>query len=275
MPTIGENLEEWGQTYAWPHSGDEWSAAWGGPESQWRSCILPRIARFLPADSILEIAPGFGRWAQYLIPRCSDYIGVDLAERCVTSCINRFSGREGVRFAVNDGRSLPMVLDSSVDLLFSFDSLVHAEKDVISSYLTEFRRVLRNDGIGFIHHSNVGVYQASSTLRDVLARIGQVPPMPRTILRRVGLADWHQWRARSMTAELFFELSSDAGLVCIGQEIINWASPLLVDCISVVTQPGSIWERPNVRTTNRRFRVAASSSAAAAHVFLSMKVNQG
>jgi SAM-dependent methyltransferase len=271
MPTLGWNLEHWGRDYDWDRGGDEWSDPWGGPEAEWRSCILPRVSRFLPADSILEIAPGFGRWTQYLIPRCSSYIGVDLAERCVTSCTNRFSGHEAVRFAVNDGRSLPMVFDSSVDLVFSFDALVHAEEDVISSYLKEFRRVLRKDGIGFIHHSNVGAYQATSTFRDMLAHIGDAPRVPRTILRRVGLINWHQARARSMTAQRFFELSNDAGLACIGQEIVNWASPLLVDCISVVTQPGSMWERPNVRTANRHFRVAASSSAAAAHVFLSME----
>lgn len=33
-------------------------------------------------------------------------------------------------------------------------------------------RVLRKDGIGFIHHPNVGAYQATSTPRDTLAHIG-------------------------------------------------------------------------------------------------------
>lgn len=267
MPTIAWNLEKWDRTYDWAHGGEEWSATWGGTEAEWRSGILPRVCRFLPTGSILEIAPGFGRWTEHLIPNCSTYLGVDLAERCVTACADRFPNQESVRFAVNDGRSLPMVPDGSVDLVFSFDSLVHAEDDVIGTYLKEFRRVLSKNGVAFIHHSNLGIYRATSALRDLLCRIGDASrPVPRTVLEGWGLANWHVSRGRSMSAERFVKLSSDAGLVCISQEIINWASPLLIDCISVVTQPGSTWERPNVRTTNRHFRAAARSSAAAARV---------
>lgn len=281
MPTLEWNRDVWDRNYDWADGGDEWSAPWGGSEAEWRSCILPRVARFLSANSILEIAPGFGRWTEQLIPHCNTYLGVDLAERCVTACTDRFSGHEGVRFEVNDGQSLPMVPDGSVDLVFSFDSLVHVEDDVIDAYLKEFRRVLSKDGVAFIHHSNAAAYRAMSGLLDGLSQIGNVcgkavlmNTWGKTVLNRARLANWHQARGRSMTAERFAELSRDAGLVCIGQEIINWASPLLIDCISIVTQPGSTWERPNVCTTNRHFRAAARSSATSAQVFLSMEAKR-
>lgn len=267
MPTVAWNQEKWNQDYRWTDAGDEWSGVWGGPEAEWRSCIFPRIATFLPTGSLLELGPGFGRWTQYLLPTCTSYLGVDLADRCIAACEERFAGHEGVRFATNDGRSLPMVPDSSVDLVFSFDSLVHAEDDTIGAYLKEFHRVLSSDGIAFIHHSNIGVYHATATLRDLLARIGDPFPLPRAVLGRAGLANWHHYRGRSMTAACFLELSRKAGLACIGQEIVNWASPLLIDCISVVTRPGSKWERANIRVTNRHFRTAARSSDAAARVF--------
>ena len=50
---------------------------------------------------------------------------------------------------MNDGQSLPMVADSSIDLAFSFDSLVHVEDDVMPSYLDELARVLSEDGVAF------------------------------------------------------------------------------------------------------------------------------
>jgi hypothetical protein len=49
-----------------------------------------------------------------------------------------------------------MIADRSIDLALSFDSLVHAEADVLSSYLAQLATKLRSDGVAFIHHSNFG-----------------------------------------------------------------------------------------------------------------------
>jgi hypothetical protein len=46
-----------------------------------------------------------------------------------------------------------MIADGSIDLAFSFDSLVHAEADVLSFYLAQLATKLRSDGVAFIHHS--------------------------------------------------------------------------------------------------------------------------
>ena len=70
-----------------------------------------------------------------------------------------------------------------------------------------------------------------------------------------------------MTAERFSALAGEAGLTCPGQEIIGWASPLLIDCMSTVTRPGSRWDRPPTRSRNRHFWTAALSARAAAHAF--------
>src|SRR5579859_8081721 len=44
---------------------------------------------------------------------------------------------------MNDGTSLAMIEDGTVDLVFSFDSLVHVEADVMDAYLDEIARVPR------------------------------------------------------------------------------------------------------------------------------------
>src|ERR1700685_1918967 len=140
MPTLEQN-RFWGQ-YSWPEQGNEWSAEWGDAETQWHATILPRIRRFLPAQRVLEIAPGYGRWSSFLIDSADEYIGVDLNAECVVACRARFAAANHATFMVNDGKSLAAVADDSVNFAFSFDSLVHVEIDVIETYLQELSRKL-------------------------------------------------------------------------------------------------------------------------------------
>jgi hypothetical protein len=59
-------------------------------------------------------------------------------------------------------------------------------------------------------------------------------------------------------------LAAEAGLACIGQEIVNWLGGRLLDCISLVTPSGSRWARPNVVVHNPYFMAEAASTALAA-----------
>jgi SAM-dependent methyltransferase len=216
MATIEENLANW-SAYDWPDEGEVWSDAWGSSEYLWWGSIFPRILAFVPVDTILEIAPGYGRCTQYLKQFCRVLIGVDLTPRCVEACRERFRGDSNVTFAVNDGKSLPMVPDGSVDFAFSFDSLVHVEADVVRSYLRELSSKLRPGALGFIHHSNIGAFVDRST--------GRLPFENRG------------WRGESMTAEIFREACAEVGLSCLTQERINWGGEHLIDCFSVFTRP--------------------------------------
>ena len=58
----------------------------------WRGSVYLRIGRFLPAESMLEIAPGRGRVTEFLLPHCKAYIGIDLAPASVEACRKRFRG---------------------------------------------------------------------------------------------------------------------------------------------------------------------------------------
>src|SRR5262249_17939159 len=126
MATVEQNRSAWNETYSWEKRGEEWSEVWGGSESQWFGAIYPRLHRFIPTGTILEIAPGFGRWTHYLKNHCNKLFVVDLNERCITHCKERFADCTHISYHVNDGYSLAMVPDRSVDFVFCFDSLVHA-----------------------------------------------------------------------------------------------------------------------------------------------------
>jgi SAM-dependent methyltransferase len=261
VPSIGENIEKWNAAYDWHLRGDAWSKPWGGAEPQWYGSILPRIHRFLPASAILEIAPGFGRWTEFLLEHCETLIAVDVAPKCTEGCRERFADRPHVRFETNDGRTLPMVDDNSIDFAFSFDSLVHVESDVLVSYLAELARTLKPEGVAFLHHSNYGSYRRSATaFAPLQTSLDRLPTAARAGLMRMGIYRGAHWRASTVSASNFAELSEAAGLRCVGQELVNWeGGVVLLDSMSIVTRPGSRWDRPHSVVKNRLFRLEARS----------------
>lgn len=247
MANVEKNLEVW-QSWDWSQEGDEWSAAWGGTPALWYGALLPRIHAFVPTGTILEIAPGYGRWSQYLKDLCERLVMVDLAPQCIDHCRERFSEARNITYHVNDGRSLAMVEDQSVDFVFSFDSLVHADAEVIDSYLAQLAGKLKPDGLGFIHHSNAGAYPLVSALTRRTPHRLRGP-----LVERGALLDLSAWRAENMTADLFADQCERAGLACVSQELISWErGRYLTDTLSVFAARET-GRRPR-RLRNRRFK---------------------
>jgi SAM-dependent methyltransferase len=207
VPDLNWNTTTWGSTYPWQDSGEEWSQAWGGSEAQWFGAIFPRLHRFLPVRRILEIAPGFGRWTQYLIPACDEFVGIDLSAKCVDACRARFGTVRHARFFANDGYSLAAAPDASFDLIFSFDSLVHAEVDVMASYVPQVLRKLAPSGVAFLHHSNLLAYG-----------------------NKIGM---HHGRAQTVSADTVAELIARGDGTVLIQEVVNWGCEHLIDCLTL------------------------------------------
>jgi ubiquinone/menaquinone biosynthesis C-methylase UbiE len=202
---------------------------------QWYASLLPRIHRFVPAKTILEIGPGFGRWTTFLHGLCDRLVLVDLSEKCIAACKVRFGEAGKITYHVNDGRSLTMVPDASVDFAFSYDSLVHAEEDVMADYLKELARVLTPGGAAFLHHSNAGQY---AWYFRRLGWLRYVRPA-RLLFRLLLLETRTHLRALTMTADKLQRFAAVAGLRCVSQEMINWRSRWLLDCHSLVMRADS------------------------------------
>lgn len=206
MPSVIENQVRWTE-HPWDRGGHEWSpggTAAGGEMLWWRE-LLPRIQSYVPTGSALEIGPGFGRWTQHLLGLSTHLTIVDVTERCIAHCRRRFAAHPHLECWTNDGESLDDIPDGSLDFVFSFDSLVHAEAPVLQKYVTQLARKLKPGGAGFIHHSN---------LRALAGPDGVIPSW---VTRR-------NWRGESMSARLFRDFCRDAGLRCTTQEIVNWVS---------------------------------------------------
>jgi SAM-dependent methyltransferase len=196
----------------------------------------------------------------YLKDLCRRLTVVDLSPVCIENCRKRFADCSQIAYAVNDGKSLAMIPDRSLDFAFSFDSLVHAEADVLEAYVGELAKKLKPNGVALVHHSNALRYQRHFAW---VARL----PRGRGFLARQGLLIDDCGRAHSMSALLFETYCRQAGVCCVSQEIINWSGRHLIDCISVFTPKGSIWERPNRVLENPGFVAEARRTAALAPLY--------
>jgi SAM-dependent methyltransferase len=227
MPDVNFNRELWGGGYNWATRGEEWSVAWGGSEPQWFGSLYPRLHRVLPASSILELAPGMGRWTKFLLPLCRNYVGIDLSLECVRGCQKIFSDMRHARFVENDGYSLSEVEDHSYDLVFSFDSLVHAEFDVFKSYIPQIIQKLNKGGVAFLHHSNMGAFGTAFANPGV--------------------------RALSVSRHTIEDLIVESGGQVVIQEVITWGdNNVPQDCLTMFAKDTGEQAKP-VHLYNLRF----------------------
>jgi hypothetical protein len=123
---------------------------------------------------------------------------------------------------------------------------------VIENYLAQLATKLKPNGIGFIHHSNIGEYSMSRFHPS-----DKIPERIKAFLTRRGYYDRYHQRAFSMTAQRFERHCQQAGLQCIGQEIVNWGTRRLTDCLSLFTPMGSEWSRENKVVRNPDFMTEA------------------
>jgi hypothetical protein len=121
------------------------------------------------------------------------------------------AGDDRVACLVTDGVSLAGIPDGSATLVFSFDSMVHFDSDVVRAYLREFLRVLVPGGAAFCHHSN---YTGRPS--------GDFTAAP-------------HWR-NFMSRELFAHYCAKEGLAVVESRVIDWTEPAL-DCLTVLRKP--------------------------------------
>ena len=172
----------------------------------WRRSITIPFFRVESFD-IVEIAPGAGRFTAELVRLARSMVLVDLNQACIDVCRERFRYYQQIRFLVNDGVSLDAVADASADLIASWDSFVHIEREVVERYVLQFPRILRPGGIAWIHHSARGMHSEG-------------------------------WRS-NMTSELMAGYAEASGLLLKAQIfrfLVPQPATTYKDCISILTK---------------------------------------
>ena len=127
-----------------------------------------------------------------------------------------------------------MIPNRSIDFVFSFDSLVHVSRETVEAYVRQLSDKLKDDGAGFIHHSNLGEY--AFPIAD------RLPRRVRQFLIKAKILGRDHQRDREMTFEMFRSVCEAHGLKCVRQELINWRGRWLIDCFTTLTRAGSKWE---------------------------------
>jgi Methyltransferase domain len=122
-------------------------------DAHWSTLIKP----YLPLDAdysyVLEIAPGHGRNTEKLRNFSKTIIGVDINQDNIDFLRKRFALYPDLHFYKTDGVTLPEAVGKHVTFVYSFDAMVHFDKEVVASYLKEISRVMRTGALGYLHHS--------------------------------------------------------------------------------------------------------------------------
>jgi SAM-dependent methyltransferase len=148
--SVTDNRRRW-TDWDWSGRGEEWTAS-----ADWKQALIDDVLfAWMPDEGvILEIGPGAARWSAVLQSRARRLILVDVSDRPLALCRERFADVGNVEYVLSSGSDLPGVADSSVDAIWSFDVWVHVAPVDQAAYLAEAARVLTPGGVAVIHHAD-------------------------------------------------------------------------------------------------------------------------
>lgn len=175
-----------------------------GKESKFRELFA-----FLDLDCVVELACGRGRHVPQYIESANEVILIDILDKNIEFCKERFRNISKIQYYVNNGHDLEKLASNSCSAFFTYDAMVHFEMLDIFEYLKETRRVLKPGGRALFHHSN------------------------NTVDYRVTFSTGTQGR-NYMSKQLFAYLANRAGLEVLEQKVIDWGGIKGLDCLSLV-----------------------------------------
>jgi ubiquinone/menaquinone biosynthesis C-methylase UbiE len=236
--SIENNLQSWNDTYHWSQDGDEWQgqARYCKMDyEKWKNSLASHLLfPYLGKNiDVLEIAPGHGRWSALMVDKLKTLTLVDLGKNNIEFCQHRFKDFNHINYIVNDGKTLPGVEDLSIDFVWSFDSFVHMDEEVINAYFSEISRVLKPGGEAVIHHAG-----RNHTFRGLgfIRHWGELGKQIYKIISMGTFKDDDGWRS-NVSRKLIRQLAAVNGLKVIRQ-LQFWEEgvgvPRFNDCITIL-----------------------------------------
>ena len=183
---------------------DEKISLFWGPDSKFVD-FFQRLA----LDQVIELACGRGRHVPHYVESAKSVTLVDILEKNIEYCRERFKENQKIVYYKNNGYDLHDLPSESYTALFTYDAMVHFEMLDIFNYLKETQRVLKNGGRALFHHSN-----NSSDYRVTFSS---------------GTSGRNY-----MSKDLFAYLANRAGLKILEQRVFDWDDVQDLDCLSLV-----------------------------------------
>lgn len=151
----------------------------------------------LDKEKIVELACGRGRHVPRYLAHAKEIVLVDILERNIQYCKERFANENKIQYYVNSGNELTELRSDYYSSIFSYDSMVHFESIDIYHYLLETRRILSSGGMALFHHSNNCKDYKASFMTGINGR-------------------------NYMSMDLFAHFADRAGLEVVEQHIYPW-----------------------------------------------------
>lgn len=110
-------------------------------------------AQFINDKTVLEIGCGDGYGAEYLSRYAKEVVAVDYAQSNITHAQNKYK-KPNLTFKVMEGQALGFD-NNTFDAVCSFQVIEHIPEDTILSYLSEIKRVLKDNGEFYLSTLNI------------------------------------------------------------------------------------------------------------------------
>lgn len=204
----------------WEKGGADWDYYQSAEDEKWLKVFWSPDSVFLPLfqhldlDSVLEIACGAGRHSAQVIDRIKDLYLLDSSAEALKLAEERFASHRHITYIHNKtGFGIPadIVKDNALTAVFSYDAMVHFEKESVRSYVLDSYRVLKAGGFALLHHSNYDKNPGGK------------------------FTDNPGWR-NYMTQELFCSYARQAGFEVVHTQVFDF-SIKDSDCITLLKKP--------------------------------------
>lgn len=162
------NIEQFSKWNAWhlkekheiKNLGDEWKDQAKFCKQSYEDWKKSLIDTFMfpyihKQSSVLEIACGHGRWTEFLLKVAKEVFAVDVRQKFLDFCKERFKGATNLNLILKTEKELE--INKKIDFVWSYDSFVHFNPEIVFEYIKFFGKCMNKDAIGVIHHANTKV----------------------------------------------------------------------------------------------------------------------
>lgn len=183
-----------------------------GIDTFWKhDSIFYKLFSYLDLENVVELACGRGRHVPLYEKQANKITLVDILQKNIDICRERFSDRDRICYYCNSGCDLKELPDNNYSALFTYDSMVHFEMMDIYLYLKEIYRILKPGSYALFHHSNNTFDYRHSFITG---------PNGRSF----------------MSKDLFAYMAYRSCFKVVKQEVIDWGMKDL-DCVTLLRKP--------------------------------------